>query len=78
MRTSAPWRLRKLSRNRAPPPFAAVSISSRKYAIKIGIPRESSRSRVREELFQSPDFQEGLRAFKEKRAPKWPSIESYD
>lgn len=35
-------------------------------------------SRIREELFHSPDFQEGLRAFKEKRAPKWPSIESYD
>jgi len=32
--------------------------------------------RVRDELFNSDDFQEGLRAFKEKRAPKWPSIES--
>jgi enoyl-CoA hydratase/carnithine racemase len=32
--------------------------------------------RVRDELFNSGDFQEGLRAFKEKRAPKWPSIES--
>jgi enoyl-CoA hydratase/carnithine racemase len=34
--------------------------------------------RVRDELFDSPDFHEGLRAFKEKRAPKWPSIGSYD
>jgi len=32
--------------------------------------------RVRDELFNSDDFQEGLRAFREKRAPKWPSIES--
>jgi enoyl-CoA hydratase/carnithine racemase len=30
--------------------------------------------RIRDELFQSGDFQEGLRAFKEKRQPKWPSI----
>jgi enoyl-CoA hydratase/carnithine racemase len=32
--------------------------------------------RVRDELFQSADFQEGVRAFKEKRQPKWPSIEN--
>lgn len=30
--------------------------------------------RVREELFQSPDFQEGIRAFREKRQPQWPSV----
>jgi enoyl-CoA hydratase/carnithine racemase len=34
--------------------------------------------RVRDELFRSADFQEGLRAFKEKRSPKWPSFEAYD
>jgi enoyl-CoA hydratase/carnithine racemase len=32
--------------------------------------------RIRDELFQSNDFQEGLRAFKEKRQPNWPSIAS--
>jgi enoyl-CoA hydratase/carnithine racemase len=30
--------------------------------------------RVRNEVFQSPDFEEGLRAFREKRRPRWPSI----
>ncbi|HEV2444454.1 MAG TPA: enoyl-CoA hydratase-related protein [Candidatus Sulfopaludibacter sp.] len=29
---------------------------------------------AREELFQSADFQEGLRAFREKRQPEWPSL----
>ena len=31
--------------------------------------------RVRDEVFQSRDFQEGLHAFFEKRPPKWPSLE---
>jgi enoyl-CoA hydratase/carnithine racemase len=30
--------------------------------------------RVRREVFGSPDFQEGIRAFGEKRQPRWPSI----
>ena len=31
--------------------------------------------RVREEVFHTGDFQEGIRAFREKRKPKWPSLE---
>lgn len=31
--------------------------------------------RVREEIFHSGDFQEGIRAFREKRKPNWPSLE---
>lgn len=31
--------------------------------------------RVREEVFHTGDFQEGVRAFREKRKPKWPSLE---
>ena len=32
--------------------------------------------RVRTEIFATRDFQEGVRAFREKRQPKWPSLES--
>ncbi|HKE27750.1 MAG TPA: enoyl-CoA hydratase/isomerase family protein [Bryobacteraceae bacterium] len=31
--------------------------------------------RVREEVFHTGDFNEGIRAFREKRKPKWPSLE---
>ncbi len=31
--------------------------------------------RVRNEVFESSDFQEGMRAFREKRPPRWPSLE---
>jgi len=30
--------------------------------------------RIRDEVFESADFEEGLRAFREKRASQWPSI----
>lgn len=32
-------------------------------------------ARLRARLFQSPDYREGVRAFREKRTPRWPSLE---
>ena len=29
---------------------------------------------IRNEVFDSPDFSEGIRAFRERRPPKWPSL----
>lgn len=34
--------------------------------------------RMRNEVFRSPDFQEGVRAFHEKRKPRWPSYATQD
>jgi enoyl-CoA hydratase/carnithine racemase len=33
---------------------------------------------VREDVFGSDDFEEGVRAFLEKRTPKWPSLGKTD
>jgi enoyl-CoA hydratase/carnithine racemase len=33
--------------------------------------------RIRDEVFASDDFQEGRRAFQEKRAPHWPSLQEH-
>jgi enoyl-CoA hydratase/carnithine racemase len=34
--------------------------------------------RMREDIFSSADFQEGVRAFKEKRPAQWPSLRQWD
>ena len=40
----------------------------------LGNRRRASRGGSATEVFASPDFEEGVRAFREKRPPQWPSL----
>jgi enoyl-CoA hydratase/carnithine racemase len=74
-------RARKLAHEIAGASPEAVGRGMRLAQQTRGMPTQESAAlagKLRARLFQSDDFREGVRAFREKRAPRWPSLEKRD